>query len=244
MGMLLNVQLSVFSNYHIEATAKNVTTLMSKLNELGRFEYLPNTIPGQSFDLVAGKVIPTSNLAFVTKGQLSKVICMDDRIDCQLNYDEEHQDTIESSINFCKDVLNIIMSEFPICGNRLAININQLGEPIETRILDTNIGKRNASLLDFYEDKDVNDWATRTNARIPTADTNFTEILNVITEISLAQNEQTEEIRFLQHLDINTVPENQNIRFSYESIGAFINATKDIVNKLLTDFKELESVEE
>lgn len=40
MGMLLNVQMSIFGNYHIETTADNISILMQKLNALGKFEFL------------------------------------------------------------------------------------------------------------------------------------------------------------------------------------------------------------
>lgn len=240
MGMLLNVQLSVFGNYHIETTAKNVSNLMQKLNELGEFEFLPNIISGQNIDLLAGKINTTSNLSFVTSSQSCQIICMDNRMDCLLKFDSEYQDTIDNGLAFCNRVLGVIMDNFPILGNRLAININELSNPVSGDLLETNLGKSVVSVLDFYKDKKLDEWSTRANTRLSVDISGKPENLNIITELNIATNNQINEKRILCHLDINTVQENQGYRFNKEDLSSFIDETRKIIENLKNNFEELD----
>lgn len=243
MGMLLNVQLSVFGNYNIEATAANVSKLMQGINELGKFEFLPNIVSGQNIDLLAGKINTTSNLSFITTSQLSQIICMDNRIDCILNFNSEYQDTIDDSLQFCNNVLAVIMDTFPILGNRLAININELSNCISTELFKTKLVWSVISVFDFYKDKTLDEWSTRANTRFPVEILGKSEILNVITELNIAQNSQNSEKRILCHLDINTIPENQGYRFKKDDLSSFICETKKIIYNIKNNFEELDICE-
>ena len=197
MGILLNVQLSVFGNCNIKTTAANISNLMQKINRLGKFEYLPNIVSGQSIDLLEGKINTTSNLSFITASQLSHIICMDNRIDCLLNFNSEYQDTISNGLQFFQDVLAIIMYNFPILGNRLAININELSDSFSPELFNTELAQSVISVLDFYKDKSLDEWSTRANNQFPIQISGKTEILNVITELTLAQSSQNNEKRIL-----------------------------------------------
>lgn len=243
MGTLLNVQLSVFGNYNIETTAVNISNLMQKINELGKFEYLPNIVTGQNIDLLAGKINTTSNLSFITASQLSQIVCMDNRIDCLLNFNSEYQETVDNSLQFCQDVLTIIMDNFPILGNRLAININELSNSFSSELYKTKLGQSVISILDFYKNKTLDEWSTRANNQFPIQISGKSEILNVITELALAQNSQNNEKRILCHLDINTIPENQGFRFSKNDLSSFICETKKIICNIRNNFEELDRCE-
>ncbi len=239
MGTLLNVQLSVFGNYHIEASVANVTRLMQKLNELGRYEYLPSIVPAQNIDFMTGRVNTTSNLSFVASSNRSQILCMDNRLDCLMNFSTEDVENWEDCVQFCESVMDIIMGEYPIVGNRLAININVLGQPIQGEVQETALGQHIVSVLDFYKEQSLNEWSTRANSRIPMEINNQSEILNVITELNLAQNNENNERRVMCHLDVNTVPEKQDFRFAKESVHAFICETKGIITDLLNNFEAM-----
>ena len=86
MSLILNVQLSAFSNYRIEPTANNVTFLMESINKLGIKEFLPNITTGQNIDLIKGKLETISNLGFVTSDKTGQIICQNNRIVCLFNY--------------------------------------------------------------------------------------------------------------------------------------------------------------
>lgn len=243
MGILLNVQLSVFGNCNIEATATNISNLMQEINKLGKFEYLPNIVSGQNIDLLAGKINTTSNLSFITASQLSQIMCMDNRIDCLLNFNSEYQDTIDNGLQFCKDVLSIIMNNFSILGNRLAININEVSNFVSPELQKTKFGQSIVKVLDFYKDKTLDEWSTRANNRFPIEISGRQEILNVITELNIAQNNQSREKRILCHLDINTIAENQRFRFSKDDLSSFICETEKIIENIRNNFEELDNYE-
>lgn len=243
MGILLNVQVSVFGNYNIETTAANISNLMKKVNELGKFEYLPNIVSGQNIDLLAGKINTTSNLSFITASQLSQIVCMDRRIDCLLNFNSEYQDTISNSLQFCQDVLTIIMDNFSILGNRLAININELSDSFSPELFKTKLGQSVTSVLDFYKEKTLDEWSTRVNNQFPIQISEKSEILNIITELTLAQNSQNNEKRILCHLDINTIPENQGFRFNKNDLSSFICEAQKLICNITNNFEELDRCE-
>ena len=120
MGLLMNVQMSIFINNRIEPTPNNISTLMTKLNSLdsGNYEYLPNIIKSQNIDLSNGKISTVSNIAFSTISGNSRITCTDDRIDCQLNFNYDNPSTLENSLLFCVNALKTIIDTFCIYGKR------------------------------------------------------------------------------------------------------------------------------
>lgn len=241
MGILLNVQLSVFGNYHIDTKPDNITTLMEKLNQLGRFEFLPNVVNGQNIDLLGGKVNIVSNLSFITATRQCQIMCMDERIDCTINYNADTQETIDSALDFTNSVLNVIMDTFPILGNRLAINVNKLGEPYEGDIKSTRIGEVLVSNLPYYQDKELVEWSSRSNTQMPVSIGEKEEVLNVISELNIATNNQTQEKTMLCHIDFNTVPQNTGFRFNNEHLTEFVVLGKEIISQLIGQFEGLSS---
>ena len=86
MGVVLNFQLTAFSNNKIEPNAKNISMLMEKINSLNIKEFLPNVTTGQRIDMVKGKMESISNLGFITADQSGQIMCQDGRIDCFFNF--------------------------------------------------------------------------------------------------------------------------------------------------------------
>ncbi len=160
-----------------------------------------------------------------------------------LNFNSEYQDTISNGLQFCQDVLAIIMDNFPILGNRLAININELSDSFSPELFNTELAQSVISVLDFYKDKSLDEWSTRANNQFPIQISGKTEILNVITELTLAQSSQNNEKRILCHLDINTIPQNQGFRFNKNDVSSFICEAKKIICNIINDFEGLDRFE-
>ena len=241
MGTFLNVQFSIFTNHRIAPTASNVTTLMGKINDLKKFEFLPNVVSTQNIDLGSGQLNAVSNLVFITASNQSQIMCMDNRIDCVFNFDPSCDDTLETSISFCKKVLNIIMQEYSILGNRLAINVNKISSALPENFKETHFGKKLIVCLDYYEQKNLVEWSTRYNTRTQVEISNKNEVLNVITDLTLAKDMQNESKKILCHLDINTVPENQAYRFSCEDLEAFMKESIKVITPIINDFERLDA---
>ena len=234
----MNVQYSVFSNNRIDPTPDIVNTMLTELNSMDKFSFIPNLITGQNIDLLAGKMNPVNNISFTTVDQLVQIACMNERIDVVLNGTEKNQDfTVEERILYARSVLYMIMKKYHIFSNRLALNISLLSNPIEGSVQETPLGKKLCSTLDFYSDNSLEEWSSRVNARKSIKIEND-ELLNIITELSLFVDGSGKK-RFLCHMDINTIFENSGYRFSFESLERFDCEVKKIVNEIAHNFEEV-----
>lgn len=239
MGIVLNLQLSVFTNYRIEPNANNISNLMKKINLLGVKEFLPNITTGQTIDLVNGKIDTISNLAFVTADRSGQIMCQNDRIDCIFNFNQENECVFETEIQGLENIIELIMTEYDIMSNRLAFNVNFLGDSYSNYLQDTNFGQNIISSLDFYNNKTLKEWSTRENVWHPIMISGQEEMLNVITELSMVISNQEDEKRLLCHMDINTIPENSRYRFNAEKLREFVSGAQAIAIGIKTNFEGL-----
>ena len=234
MGLILNIQLSAFCDCRIEPSAENISNLMNEINKLGKIEFLPNIISTQNVDLASGKIDVISNLSFVTSDQSNQIICRNERIDCLLNLAANEDSKFENNIEFAKKVVVLIMKSYSVQSNRLALNVNLLGNQIQKMKFDKNI----IPALDLYNGKDIKEWSLRNNMSFPIKISEKDENVNVITELGIAVNKVSDEKRMLCHIDINTMPENTGYRFSYENFESFIKETQKIVLTIKSNFEE------
>ena len=240
MSIILNVQFSVFSNNRIEPTPDNVGKILNKLNSLGKYDFLPSMINGQNIDLVAGKMDPVSNISFVTLDQHVQIACMNERIDIVINGTQNNQSVpIEEHLEFARTVLDFLMEEYHTYSNRLAINISLLSDIIQKSIRETAIGKKMCSTFDYYQGKELDEWSSRVNTK-QSIQMAREELLNVITDISVVKDNKSNKKRFMTHMDINTVFENNGYRFAANDLGLFIEKVIGIVNNIKNNFEELD----
>lgn len=240
MSIILNVQFSVFSNNRIEPTPDNVGKILNKLNSLGKYDFLPSMINGQNIDLVAGKMDPVSNISFVTLDQHVQIACMNERIDIVINGTQNNQSVpIEEHLEFARTVLDFLMEEYHTYSNRLAINISLLSDIIQKSIRETAIGKKMCSTFDYYQGKELDEWSSRVNTK-QSIQMAREELLNVITDISVVTDNKSNKKRFMTHMDINTVFENNGYRFAANDLGLFIEKVIGIVNNIKNNFEELD----
>lgn len=237
MGIVLNLQLSAFINHRIEPNASNISNLMNKINALGVKEFLPNVTMGQTIDIVKGKVDTKSNLAFVTADKSGQIMCQDERLDCIFNFNQDSECVFENEIQKLENILALIMREYNIVSNRLALNVNLLGESYSGGLQNTTLGQHIVSSLNFYNNKILKEWSMRENVWHPITISNQEEMMNVITELSMVTNNQENENRILCHMDINTIPENTGYRFNAESLREFVSGTELVASEIKTNFE-------
>lgn len=239
MGVLMNVQLTAFSNNRIEPTTAIIELLLKELNSLGGYAFLPNMITGQNIDIAAGTIKPVNNLSFLTIDQTVQIVCMNERIDVIFNGNKDNQDTtIEDFLEFAEKALAFVMKQNNVYSNRLAINISLLSDVFEKELRDTKLGKKLCNTLDFYNDGEIEEWLTRTNSR-RCINMPQNEVLNVITELSVVKENVTNNKRFLCHMDINTIQENAGYRFAFSDLNCFKHEVLEIIQNLKTNFEEL-----
>lgn len=238
MSILMNVQYSIFSNNRIEPTPDVVNDLLSELNAMGKYVFIPSMIAGQNIDLLAGKVNPMNNISFVTIDQQVQIACMNERIDVVINgMDNNKTIPFEEHIEFARNALMKIMGKNHIYSNRLAINISLLSDIIEDPIQETPFWKKLCNTLAFYDGVPLEEWSSRVNAR-KTIQIDNSESLNVITELSSVLDNTSGEKRFLCHMDINTIFENVGYRFSAGSLEKFDGAVMKIISEIKHNFEE------
>ncbi len=241
MGLLMSVEVSIFINNRIEPTPNNISNLMTKLNALGEYEYLPNIINVQNIDLSSGKVNTVSNVAFSTISNSSRITCTDDRIDCIINFDHSKQPNLKESLSFCQTVLSTIVETFRIYGNRLAINIRQLSNRLPENIFDSKLGASMVSVFKFYQENQLSDWSTNANSRIDIKINDMLEKTNVNTKLQAGMDHSDNSKIVICHLDINTLAENKGYRFSSSDILPFIEGTTPYIEQILNEFVVLDN---
>lgn len=238
MSILMNVQYSIFSNNRIEPTPDVVNNMLSELNDMGKYVFIPSMIAGQNIDLLAGKVNPMNNISYVTIDQQVQIACMNERIDVTINGTDKNQDiSIEDHIGFARCALTKLMEKNHIYSNRLAINISLLSDLIEDPIQETPLGRKLCNTLAFYNETALEEWSSRVNAR-KTIKVDNDELLNVITELSSALDNSSGKKRFLCHMDINTIFESAGYRFSAGSLEKFDAEVMKIVAEIKHNFEE------
>lgn len=238
MSILMNVQYSIFSNNRIEPTPDVVSDLLSELNAMRKYVFIPSMIAGQNIDLLAGKVNPMNNISFVTIDQQVQIACMNERIDVTINGTDKNQAiSIEEHIDFARCALTKLMEKNHIYSNRLAINISLLSDLIDDPIQETPLGRKFCNTLAFYNGMALEEWSSRVNAR-KTIEVDNSELLNVITELSSVLDNSSGKKRFLCHMDINTIFENTGYRFSAGSLEKFDGEVMKIVAEIKHNFEE------
>lgn len=243
MSDIINVQLSYFCDYHIQTTVESVKKLMEGLKGLGFGELLPSMIPGQKLNLLEGKAIPTSNLSFKTTDGYIQIVCMDNRIDCIISKNVSETIDLEKDLLKAQEILNVIISNYNILGNRLAINIDAIGNKKINDFSTTKFGSVLASSINYYNGKIISEISANLNTRIPIHLYEMEEMVNVITNISTAVNNKDQSNLLLCHIDINTVPENQRLRFKDDVLEQFVNQIKGIIRQIIEEFEAMDNAE-
>lgn len=239
MGFIYSVQLSIFADTKIGLSANNISNLMMKINSLKIKEFLPNVTTGSVIDLVKKRVDMIPNLTFVTADNSGQIICQNDRIDCIFNFNDNCN--LKYELKKLVDVMSVIMEEYGIISNRLALNIDLLSNPYNDNFQSSSFGRNIILPLKFYTNKELKEWSMRENSWCSINIDESEEIVNVISELGTARNNQNNEKRILCHIDINTIPENTEYRFNKNSLNAFIDEVEKIAVEIKKNFEELDS---
>lgn len=238
MSVALNYQLSVFGKFTIAPLPDVITTLMNKINEETQETFLPNIINNQQIEIPSNRITTTANLGFVTQNQQYSIAILNNRIDVNYNKTDELDVDIETFYAFSVKVLVAIMDYCAIASNRLAINIQRVCEFDSFEKL-YSCGKRLVNSAAYYNDKEFTEWSIRINSQVNIELDERQEVLNVITDISSGQDITGQKAACLFHIDINTIPQNQSMRFRKDSLPSFVQNAKAIATVLMGDVERL-----
>lgn len=237
MSIALNYQLSIFGNYSLSPSPTTVTDLMSKINAETGEMFLPNIINTQQVEVPANRISTISNLGFVSQNQRYNIAILNDRIDITYNKNNEADVDINHFYELATKALNCIMDYAKLSAYRLAANIQMVNELSDFGKLQA-LGKRLIVTADYYNEKPLLEWSNRVNSQAEIDIMGKNEGINVITDISTAQSVQGKPAT-LYHIDINTLPQNQSMRFSRESLYSFVEKILPITKEIIVDVERL-----
>lgn len=237
MSIALNYQLSIFGNYSISPSPETVTELMSRINTATSEIFLPNIINSQQVEVPSNRIITISNLGFVTQNQKFSISILNERIDVNYNKVIEDSIDIDAFYDLAEKALNAIMSYSKLDSNRLAANIQMVCDLVDFENL-RSLGHQLITKAKYYDGKVLCEWSNRVNSQTEIDILDNAEGINVITEISSAQSVQGKPA-VLYHIDINTLPQNQNMRFSSNALHPFIEKIMPIAKEIIVDVERL-----
>lgn len=237
MSVALNYQLSVFGKFTIAPLPDVITALMNKINTETQEIFLPNIINSQQIEIPSNKITTIANLGFVTQNQQYNIAILNDRIDVNYNKTDDSDVDIETFYAFSVKALVAIMDYFGIASNRLAINIQGYVNSIVLK--NALMWEKLVASAAYYDDKEFAEWSTRTNSQVSISLDERQEVLNVITDVSSGQDVTGQKAACLFHIDINTAPQNQSMRFRKDSLPSFVQNAKAIATQLTGDVERL-----
>lgn len=238
MPIGLNYQLSILGNYSVSLSPEIITTLMTRINQVSTEVFLPNIINSQQIEIPSNRVSTISNLGFVTQDQKYNIAILNDRIDINYNKPIDKELNLSEFYTIAEKILSAIMQSCNFPSSRLAANIQMLIE-LESSDHMQNLGKKLLKSAEYYNDKPFCEWSTRVNAQSAIRIGDMDEGINVITDISSTESVQREKTAVIYHMDINTLPQNTNMRFDSSSLKPFIDNILPIADKITNDVERL-----
>lgn len=242
MSIALSYQLSIFGKYAITISPETITGLMVRINQETQHTLLPNIISRQQIELPSNKITIVSNLGFVSQDQLYSIAIFNERIDVNYNKINDATENMDTFYGFAIKALAAIIDYSGILSNRLAMNIQQICQMERFDKLNA-LGKAFVKTAAYYDGKKFSDWYLRTNGIADFSVDNVQERMNVITDISSGQDASGQQAAVLFHVDINTLPQNQDMRFNKQALEPFVQNAKDIASTIITDVERLISNE-
>lgn len=243
MSVALNYQLSIFGKYAIVPSPETITTLMSKINQETQQTLLPNVINSQQLEIPLNRITNVSNLGFISQNQQYGITILNERIDVNYNKVDDSNVAMENFYDFAIKALTAIIDYSGVDSNRLAMNIHKVCKMKNFDNLE-KCGKFLFKSARYYNDKRLIEWAMRTNANVDITINELQETLNVITDVSSGQDVTGQKAVVIFHIDINTLQQNQNMRFKKVALEPFVRNATAIASELIADVERLISYEE
>lgn len=237
MSVALNYQLSIFGKYSIVPSPEIVKELMTEINNATKEAFLPSIISTQQVEVSSNQIKSLSNLGFITADQKFNISILNERIDVNYNRNTDIDVEIDLFYDIAVKALVAIMDHFKLNAYRLAANFQMVCELPDFDKLRT-LGNQFVTTAKYYDDKMLCEWSNRVNSQVQVEIADQPEGLNVITEISSAQSVQGKPA-ILYHIDINTLPQNQNMRFSSTCIDHFVDKATPIAKGIVADVERL-----
>ena len=233
MAKIIRIQISVFVDKKIEVSSENIAKIMGQLKQNLGLDFLPSVLNAQRINALTGNIENIQDLSFFNKDNSNQLLLSTGRVDYTINFSEtnNNMDIVKTGVK----VIQLIMKNGNLRGNRLALNVDYLSDSHEDA--KGFLGK-DLSRLSFYNDKEIKEWSSRINAEYEVKLLDNREKLNVITDFTHEYNLNDGKSYIRCHSDINTLAEKSDMRFSAEIIDEFTEQAINIYDCIKTDLDQ------
>jgi len=234
-----NYKVSAFGDFNsIVPTTENMMALLEKFKI---YEFVPSIF---NEIVVDNNNLPPQNvqrIALISPSGNEQIIIGTNRIDYIINSSESTEIEYDDITQINDKVLNcfrIILEKFNRRASRLAINAESLITEMDniTEFLD-----KYSNPISLYSSSDLREWNTRLMTRKSIDINDESEELNVITILTRVnrkienENEIKIEDGIVIHVDINTLYENGNQRFSVNEIEGFLTFAISLLQQIIKE---------
>ncbi len=223
----------------ITPSPDTVSKLLNLFKEEG---LLPNTFQ----EIGAQGLTPTPRLWLNTPNNEWAIHFASNRIDIEQNPVDENGSNIGSSSDFkntAHEYFTRILSEFNKKFNRISLVTSGLTKQFSEDKLN-EICQKLFVLIPKYIDNPPFEWNSRLVSRQNITIDDLKEVLNIITNINrirgqiINNNKILEFDRIELSIEINTIAENPELRFTNNSLQGFFDKAISIQDGLLTEIEE------
>lgn len=241
MNNLLEFQASVFcSANHIKPSIERTQQILGLYSDAAE-QVLPSIFPVNTLDTASRRFISLDRIMIVFPESGWNIIALPDRIDC--NYKSASEDGVSwnytdfSSLALQK--LSRFISSENILGNRLALNFKYLLPRTSAEQIRKLI-RRFVIPFGEYKTNDYNEFQIHLNTVLEKVVSRRNETVNLVTDIFLVRNlNMDNDLRLLVNMDVNTIPDNTEYRFSPDQFSEFADCVKDLIQENLQAIEEL-----
>lgn len=241
MDRILNFQLSMFGSFiNIKPDNDITMKLMAHLQE---DRFVPGTVNVAVVDAVSKKINSESRLQMVSENKFWNIVFLQERIDVNYTYlggNEFYQD-FESIFGRAINLLEKVFGVFPNTpGNRIAVNGKILINEKNANEREEFI-KRFSVPLKVYGNSEIAEWNIRFNSKtFVNVSEDTVELCNNIIELGdiVGRENGKPKKRLLVTLDVNTLPENRNLRFTYKNLICLASNVKGMMENTMKEIEE------
>lgn len=242
MDRVHNLQMSLFGSFiNIKPKTDIIIKLLLALQE---DEFIPGSADVASVDFTTGKMMVDSRMQLISQNRTWTIVFLPERIDFNYNYQvgTEVYRNIEPLLAYAQELVRKVFSAFSsTTGNRLALSCKMALEDMTAGDLK-QFCMRFSNPLRVYNGDKFADWCVRFNERedIAVAE-DLKESCNRIMEMVQVEKQDIDNQgtdanhNIILSIDINTVANNQEYRFTYDNLLYFSNEAKHFIVEIVKE---------
>lgn len=227
---LVDFQTSFFcSTQNIIPSVDQTLKILNAYSGIGE-QFFPGTFQVNNLDLISNKLSSMTRISLSFPDIKWSLMIPPERVDCNFKpeRDVEQKPTINEVIQNSLRIISPLIKAEGLNGSRMAINFKYLLP--ETEQAQQTLPKILRPFGQYLENP-VADFNVYLNTIIPITELGEKEVVNFITAITYGKNlDQSFGNRLLISLDINTLPNNVDSRFTDESLQVFASSVLPLIN--------------